>query len=131
MSREPLPLAFRSADGPLDGETLCLEAGASVLVLTSCLIDLGLQLRAAYLGVERVDEFLIAESAVIGGEPGDLRHRRIEAPAGALAEKRRIFLYDHLQALQDLAGRRGYDLAFDGIEDAVVLLDPHAPRASN
>jgi hypothetical protein len=68
---------------------------------------------------------LIADSGVIGGERAELRSRLLAVGEGALTTERRRLLYDHLQALQDLADRAGYRLGFDGLAAAAGDLDPH------
>jgi hypothetical protein len=125
MSRERLPLSYRIGKRRIQGETLYLDAGASVLVLTSCFADLGLELRGAYLSAERSDRLLVAESAVLGGEPAELCSRRLDMRELARDEQRRHPLYDHLYSLQDLAARGGSALRFEGVEAAVAELDPH------
>lgn len=125
MSREPLPLSYRIGERRVDGETLWLDAGASVFVLTTCLADLGLELRGAYLGAERSDEVLVAESGVLGAEPAELVSRRLAEAPTALAEQRRRLLYDHLHAVQDLALRGGWSLGFEGLRATAAALDPH------
>lgn len=127
MSRTSLPLSFRIDNRHVDGESLYLDAGASVLVLTSCSAELGLELRSAYLAAEKADRLLVAESAVLGAEPAELRTRELLEAEGALIEQRRRLLYDYLQSLQDLAARGGWRLGFDGLEAAAATLDPHSP----
>jgi hypothetical protein len=125
MARTALPITF-SADGlPVGGETLVTEAGASVLVFTSASAALGIELRSAYLEGERSTSVLIADSGVIGGERAELRSRLLAVGEAALTTERRRLLYDHLQALQDLADRAGHRLAFDGLDAAAGYLDPH------
>lgn len=125
MARTALPITF-SADGlPVGGETLVTEAGASVLVFTSVSAALGIELRSAYLEGERSASVLIADSGVIGGERAELRSRLLAVGEGALTTERRRLLYDHLQALQDLADRAGHRLGFDGLDAAAGDLDPH------
>ena len=109
------------------GETLAAGAGAQVFVLTSCSAELGLELRSAYLGAERRDHVLVAESAVVLGEPGAHFSRYIEQPEGALLDERRRLLYDHLQRLQELALEIGIELAFAGIDRASAMIDATAP----
>lgn len=128
MSRARLPITFLLDRRVVGGETLESSAGAQVFVLTSCSSELGLELRSAYLGAERSDRVLVAESAVVLGEPGELFSRYIEQPEEALLEQRRRLLYDHLQRLQELALEIGLELAFAGIDRAVVAIDPSAPR---
>jgi hypothetical protein len=129
VSRTCLPLSFQIDGRPLAGETLCVEGGASVLVFTSCSAELGIELRSAYLDGSG-GEMLVAQSAVLGAHPIELRSRHLNGVEGALTYERRRLLYDHLQALQDLAARTGASLAFDGIEVAAAALDPHSPFAS-
>lgn len=127
MSRAHLPLSYRVDERQIGGETLHLDAGDSVFVLTSCIADLGLELRNAYLAVERIDRVLVSESAVLGGSPTQLRSRWLLEAEDVLYEQRRRLLYDHLQALQDLAAGGGWQLRVEGVEAAAVVLDPHAP----
>lgn len=125
MARIMLPITF-SADGAAVGcETLVTEAGASVLVFTSTSAVLGIELRSAYLEGEQNASVLVAASGVIGGEPAELRSRLLAVGEGALTTERRQLLYDHLQALQDLADRAGHQLGFDGLDAAAGNLDPH------
>lgn len=129
MLRTPLPLRFLIDGRPVGGETLHSDAGAAVLVLTSCSAELGLELRSAYLAGEGRDEVLVAESAVIGSGEAELASRCVDQPEGALVYRRRHLLYDHLQRLQDLALAGGRDLAFEGVDQAATQLDPLAPTA--
>jgi hypothetical protein len=128
VSRAPLPITFLLDGHSVGGETLQSSAGAQVFVLTSCSAELGIELRSAYLGAERSDRVLVAESTVVLGEPGKHFSRYIEQPEEALLEERRRLLYDHLQRLQELALEIGFELAFAGIDRAIVAIDPSAPR---
>ncbi len=110
------------------GETLETSAGALVFVLTSCSAELGLELRSAYLGAERGDHVLVAESAAVLGGPGVHFVRYIEQPEEALLEERRCLLYDHLQRLQELALEIGPELAFAGVDRSSAMIDSAAPR---
>ncbi len=125
MSRTVLPIAFVVDGTPVDGETLFCEAGASVLVLTSTSPALGLELRSAYVEGEHCASVLVAESGVAGGGQAEMRSRLLAAGEGALTSERRRLLYDHLQALQDLAGKAGHHLALAGLDAAAEELDPH------
>jgi hypothetical protein len=122
-----LPIGFLVGGRAVRGETLESSAGAQVFVLTSCSAELGLELRSAYLGAERSDHVLVAESAVVLGEPGALFSRYIEQPEEALLEERRRLLYDHLQRLQELALELDIELAFAGVERASTMIDLGAP----
>ena len=124
VPRDRLPIRFLADGRPIAGETLRLDAGAAVLVLTSCSAELGIELRSAYLAAEGRDELLVAESAVLGAGPAELSTRRLEAAGGACTYERRRLLYDHLQRLQDLAAQVDLALAFDGVDAAAVQLDP-------
>lgn len=130
MPRTPLPLRFMVGDKEVSGETLHCDAGASIMVLTSCSAQLGLELRSVYLSGEGRGEILVAESAVLGAEPAELGSRLLDEAAGALVDERRRLLYDHLQRLQDLALGGGWALSFDGVEDAAAKLDPLSPRVA-
>jgi hypothetical protein len=130
VPREPLPIRFRLDGRPLSGETRCLDAGAAVLVLTSCSAELGIELRSAYLAGEGSAELLVAESAVLGAGPSELSTRRLDDEAESHTHQRRRLLYDHLGRLQDLARECDRDLAFEGTGAAAAQLDPHAPLAS-
>lgn len=125
MDRTALPLAFSSDGLPVSGETLVAEVGASVLVFTSASAPLGIELRSAYLEGERTASVLVAESGVLRGEPARLGSRLLTVGEGAFTSERRQFLYDHLQALQDLAAQAGHRLGFDGLDIAASALDPH------
>jgi hypothetical protein len=127
VPREPLPIRFRLDGRRIAGETLCLDAGARVLVLTSCSAELGIELRSAYLGGERCAELLVAESAVLGPGPAELGARCLDDEVGAHTHERRRLLYDHLGRLQDLARRGGWDLACEGVDSAAAQLDPLSP----
>ncbi len=105
------------------------DAGAAVLVLTSCLAELGFELRSAYLAGEGRDEVLVAESAIVGAGDAELDSRTLAQPAEALVYLRRHLLYDHLQRLQDLAQAAGWELAIEGTDEATAQLDPLAPSA--
>ena len=130
MPRAPLPIRFLADDRPAGGETLHLDAGAQVLVLTSCSAELGIELRSAYLGGEGRDEVLVAESAVLGAGPAELCTRHPEAAPNAHVNDRRHLLFDHLQRLQDLAAQVGLALAFDGVDVAASRLDPFSPTSA-
>ncbi len=125
MALTALPITFTVDGTPIGGETLISEAGASVLVFTSTSAALGIELRSAYLEGEQSASVLVAESGVIGGEAAELRSRLLRVGEGALTFERRRLLYDHLQALQDLAARAGCRLGFDRLNGAVRALDPH------
>lgn len=129
MPRAALPIRFRLDGRPLSGETLCLDAGGRVLVLTSCSAELGIELRSAYLGGERRGELLVAESAVLGSGPAELSTRRLEAAVDAHTYERRRLLYDHLGRVQDLAEQAGLALAFEGVEEAALEIDPLSPTS--
>ena len=130
MPRTPLPIRFALDGRPVGGETLHTDAGAEVLVLTSCSAELGLELRSAYLGGEGRDELLVAESAVLGAGPAELSTRRLGSTADSHTYARRRLLYDHLQRLQDIARAGGWALAFEGIDAAAAQLDPLSPASS-
>jgi len=123
------PIRFLVDDRSVAGETLYLDAGAQVLVLTTCSAELGLELRSTYLGGEGRDEVLVAESAVFGAGPAELSTRSLEAAGDTHTYERRRLLYDHLGRLQDLAGNAGHALAFEGIETAAAELDPLSPAS--
>jgi hypothetical protein len=127
VPRTALPIRFSLDGRPLAGETLGLDAGAQILVLTSCSAELGIELRSAYLGGEGAGELLVAESGVLGAGPAELTTRRLEsADADTHTYERRLLLYDHLQRLQDLARGGGWALAFEGVDSAAAQLDPLA-----
>lgn len=129
MPRSPLPIRFLVDDRSVAGETLYLDAGANVLVLTSCSAELGLELRSAYLGGEGRDEVLVAESAVFGAGPAELSTRRLEAAGDTHTYERRRLLYDHLGRVQDLARREDRALGFEGIEAAAAEFDLLSPAS--
>ena len=129
VPRTSLPIRFLVSARPVDGETLHSDAGAAILVLTSCSAELGLELRSAYLAGEGREEVLVAESAVAGSAQAELTSRCVAQPAEALVYRRRHLLYDHLQRLQDLALGVGLQLGFEGVEEAAAALDPLAPRS--
>jgi len=124
MAPIPLPISFVADGAAIGGETLVTEAGASVLVFTSTSAALGIELRGSYLEGEGSASVLVAESAVRGGEPAALGSRSLDVGEEALTFERRLLLYDHLQALQDLAERAGHRLGVDGIDAAAAALDP-------
>jgi hypothetical protein len=95
------------------------------LALTSCSAELGLGLRSAYLDGGGSGEILVAEVAVLGGACAELSSRRLEGVKEVFTYERRRLLYDHLQALQNLAARADVRLAF-GIEASVAVLDPYS-----
>lgn len=130
MARSALPIRFSLDGRRLAGETLYLDAGANVLVLTSCSAELGIELRSAYLAGEGLDELLVAESAVVGAGPAELSTRRLEDAGDVHVDQRRRLLYDHLQRLQDLASEIGLALAFDGVAAAASRLDPLSPASA-
>jgi len=125
MAPTALPLTFSADGAPVGGETLLTEAGAAVLVFTSTSAALGIELRSVYLEGERSASVLVGESGVIGGEPAELGSRLLKVGESALTFERRQLLYDHLQALQDLAARAGHRLGCDGLDAAARGLDPH------
>jgi hypothetical protein len=129
VPRTLLPISFTLEGRSLGGETLYTDAGAQVLVLTSCSAELGIELRSAYLGGEGCEELLVAESAVLDTDPAAFFTRRLESAAGAHTYERRRLLYDHLQRLQDLARGVGWELGFEGVDTAAAVLDPLAPTA--
>lgn len=125
MAPKSLPITFSAHGTPLCGETLVTEVGASVLVFTSASAALGIELRSAYLEGERSASVLVADSGVIGGEPAELGSRLLAVGEEPLTYQRRLLLYDHLQALQDLAEQAGHRLGFEGLDAAAGVLDPH------
>ncbi|MGD9737321.1 MAG: hypothetical protein AB7V58_17190 [Solirubrobacterales bacterium] len=125
MTSIALPIIFASDGAAVGGETLLTEAGASVLVLASCSAALGIELRGAYLAGEGNHSLLVAESSVIGAQRAGLRSRSLEIAAEAITFERRLLLYDHLHAFQDLADRAGHRLSVDGLDAAASVLDPH------
>lgn len=129
MPRTALPIRFALDGRPLGGETLHSDAGAQVLVLTSCSAELGIELRSAYLGGEGREELLVAESAVLGAGPAEFSTRRLEGARDSHTYERRRLLYDHLQRLQDIARAGGWALAFEGVDAAAAQLDPLAPAS--
>lgn len=132
VERQCLPITYRLGQRRVSGTTTYADVGASVLVLTSCSAELGLELRSVYLAGERRGKVLVAASGLLGTEPAQLFSRLIADPGEALVYERRRLLYDHLQALQDLAVRGGLELAVDGVDAAVAALDagPAAPTVS-
>lgn len=129
VPRAPLPIRFSIDGKSVSGETLHVDAGAQVLVLTSCSADMGIELRSAYLRGEGREQLLVAESAVLGAGPAEFSTRQFEGPPDAQDDERRCLLYDHLQRLQDLADAGGWHLAYDGVDAAAAQLDPLAPVA--
>lgn len=125
MAPFPLPITFVADGMSVGGETLVTEAGASVLVFTSTSAALAIELRGSYLEGEGSASVLVAESGISGGGPAALGSRSLEVGEEALTFERRLLLYDHLQALQDLAERAGYRLAFERLDAAASVLDPH------
>ena len=130
VPRASLPIRFSLEDRFVAGETLFLDAGANVLVLTSCSAELGIELRNAYLAGEGRDELLVAESAVVGAGPAELCTRHLEAAPDAHIDQRRRLLYDHLQRLQDLAAQVDLALAFEGVDVAASRLDPFSSTSA-
>lgn len=130
MARSALPIRFSLDGRRLAGETLYLDAGANVLVLTSCSAELGIELRSAYLAGEGCDKLLVAESAVIGAGPAELSTRNLEDAGEVHTYRRRRLLYDHLQRLQDLAEQIDLALAFEGVAAAAARLDPLSPASA-
>ena len=130
MPRDPLPIRFLVDGRPVAGESLYLDAGANVLVLTSCSAKLGIELRSAYLAGEGRDELLVAESAVIGAGPAELCTRRLESAPEAHSNERRRLLYDHLSASRISPPSAEHALAFDGVDAAAVQLDPLSPTSA-
>lgn len=128
MARIRLPITFVIKGDPIGGETLCTSAGARVLVLTSCWAQAGIELRSAFVGGERRDQILVAESAVLAGEAAELSSRLLELREVSVLDERRRLLYDHLQRLQELALSSGVELAFAGVEEAILILDPASPE---
>jgi hypothetical protein len=127
VSRTRLPISFRVPGRSVGGETLYVEAGAAVLVIISCSAELGLELRGAYLDGGVSGEILVAESAILRWGSADLKSRYLQDARDTHTFQRRRLLYDHLQALQDLAALADVRLAFDGVEAAAAALDPHSP----
>lgn len=107
----------------MSGEVLHIDAGAQVLVLTSCSAELGIELRSAYMGGEGREQLLVAESAVLGAGPAEFSTRYLEGAIDAQTYERRRLLYDHLQRLQDLALAGGWSLVCEGVDAAAARLD--------
>lgn len=83
------------------------------------------RLRAARFSFDRSQrDVLVAESAVIGGDPAEFSSsRRLKDAGNVHTYERRRLLYDHLQRLQDLAASAGDSLAVDDVEAAVFQLE--------
>jgi hypothetical protein len=100
-----------SVDLVLDGravtsETRYAEAGTYVLVLSSCVPELGLELHSTYVGHPEVETR--ATHLILGARgPQNAATEAVVRPDGELPVvfARRRCLFDHLQRLQDeLAG---------------------------
>jgi hypothetical protein len=124
VSRTPLPISFRVDQRPVSGETLALDAGDRILVLTSCSADLGLELQATYITGHREDDVLVGECWAIGAEESEPVSRYLPTSEESIADPRPACLYDHLQRLIDLASEAGYELGFEGVDGAVAHLNP-------
>jgi len=125
MTSISLPIVFAADGVSVGGETLLTEAGASVIVFASCSAALGIELRGAYLTGEGNPSLLVAESSVREGARAELRSRWLEIGEETMTFDRRLLLYDHLHAFQDLADRAGKRLGVDGLDAAAAVLDPH------
>ena len=126
MGRCPAPPSARSASPSTAAcETLHADAGAQVLVLTSCSAELGIELRSAYLGGEGREELLVAESAVLGAGPAEFCTRRLEAPAAIpTPTSAAASSTTTCSASRTSPAPRGWALAFEGVDAAAAQLDP-------
>ena len=129
VDRTPLPIAFYDAGRPVRGETLTLDVGDNLLLLTSSSADLGLNLRNAYDIAEGRDEIQVMDNWKIRGRHG-LPSTRLLATSPdrsfepIRADLRPRCLYDHLARLIELARAAGVELSIDGVDAAARQLDP-------
>jgi hypothetical protein len=101
-------------------ETRYAEVGAYVLVLSSCVPDLGLELHSTYVGHPGV-ETRVTHLTLGGGGPRRAANEAVARPDGELPVvfARRRCLFDHLQRLQDLLAGIGHQAGIE-IDDASV-----------
>jgi hypothetical protein len=126
----PLPIVFRLAAGPISAETLALDAGDNLLLLTTHSADLGLNLRNVYDRDEGRDEIHVMDNWKFQGRPHRPTTRLLSsAPADPRwkpvdTDLRLRCLYDHLGRYIELAKGQGFALSIDGIDAAARQLDP-------
>jgi hypothetical protein len=120
-------------DMVLDGraatsETRYAEAGAYVLVLCSCVPELGLELHSTYVGHPGV-ETRVTHLTLGGGSPQHAATEAVARPDGELPVvfARRRCLFDHLQRLQDELAGIGHQAGIE-VDDA-SLSELEQPRS--
>ena len=96
------------------------EAGAYVLVLSSCIPELGLELHSTYVGHPGV-ETGVTHLMLGGGGPKRAASEAVVRPERELPVvfARRRCLFDHLQRLQDELDALGHQAGIE-IDDASV-----------
>ena len=129
VARTPLPIAFYDAGRPVRGETLTLDVGDNLLVLTTTSSDLGLNLRNVYDAAEGRDEIQVMDNWKIPGKHGPPSTRLLAtSPDPSFepirADLRPRCLYDHLGRFIELARAAAVELSIDGVDAAARQLDP-------
>jgi hypothetical protein len=101
-------------------ETRYADAGAYVLVLSSCVPELGLELHSTYVGHPGV-ETRVTHLALGGGDAQRAATEAVAWPDGELPVvfARRRCLFDHLQRLQDELAGAGHQAGIE-VDDASV-----------
>jgi hypothetical protein len=129
VDRTPLPIAFYDAGRPVRGETLTLDAGDNLLLLTTTSSDLGLNLRNVYDAADGRDEIQVIDNYRIRGKHGPPTTRLLATSPDPSFEPLRAdlrprCLYDHLGRFIELARAAGFELSIDGVDAAARQLDP-------
>jgi hypothetical protein len=104
-------------------ETVYRPAGAYVVVLSTSLANLGVELYSTYVGHRGTDTQVID---LYLAPAGDRRSASRSFPQDTLpvVRERRLCLYDHLQQLQGFLQDLGYaDVRIDGLEPALALVE--------
>jgi hypothetical protein len=118
--RQPLDVELVLDGRSVASETRYAEAGAYVLVLSSCVAELGLELHSTYVGHPGVETRV---THLILGARGPQRAatEAVARPDGELPVvfARRRCLFDHLQRLQDELAGIGHQAGID-VDDASV-----------
>ena len=118
--RQPLDMALVLDGRAVASETRYAEAGAYVLVLSSSVAELGVELHSTYVGHPGI-ETRVTHLTLGGDGPQGAATEAVARPGGELPVvfARRRCLFDHLQRLQDELSGIGHQAGIE-VDDASV-----------